>query len=326
MVGIRAQVCAREVPLPGAMRGKVTISVDVEDWHQLVTRQLWGRLPECSPHVETQTERVLALLEARDVRATFFVLGLVAQARPALVRRIAGCGHEIASHGMEHVPFQRLDRARVRAELRDSRALLSDIVGHDVVGFRAPEFSIGNANSWVLDEVADAGYRYDSSIFPIRHRRYGVHDFARGPAVLSLARHELWELPMGTFPLPLGAGNVPVAGGGYFRLFPGRVLSRAFSALDARGDHAMLYFHPYEFTRQRLEVADEFYPRGLGDRLRAHVSLGLSAIARERLPQRLAHLLRSFQTVRAVDLVDALEADRGIGLNSLSSARADPPC
>jgi len=301
------------------MQGKLTLSVDVEDWHKIVTRRFSGRLPECSNHVEVQTARVLDVLEANDVRGTFFVLGMVAKAKPELVRRIAARGHEIASHGISHVPLPALDRMTIRAELEDSKKLLSDIVGQDVVGYRAPEFSIMNGNRWVLDELARAGYRYDSSIYPIVHRRYGIASFPRTPVRLRLETGNLWELPLGT--LPTGLGNLPLAGGGYFRLFPGLALETALRSLGRRGDHVMLYFHPYEFTSSELILDEGAIPPDARARARAAVWLTLQRIGRKRLPRRAERALRVSPCVRARDLVDALDSSLGYVSPSPSPSR-----
>ncbi len=296
---------AERIALPPSMQGTITVSVDVEDWHQLVGRKLSGRLPACSPHVEDQTARLLDVLDERGVRGTFFVLGLVARERPHLVKRIAERGHEIASHGVQHVPLHRLEPSAVRADLRDSRALLSDLVGRDVAGFRAPEFSIVEENDWVLEEVAAAGYRYDSSIYPITHRRYGIPSFPRGPSRLVLGDKHLWELPLGT--LATGIGNVPIGGGGSFRLFPSAVLERAIRSVTAHGGHVMLYFHPYEFTHTRLSVERRELPSDIAARMRARTWLALQAMGRSRLPSRARRAIGLARAVRAIDLVDELD-------------------
>lgn len=296
---------AHPTPLPERVRGKVTVSVDVEDWHQLTTRLWSGELPACSPHVEAQTDTVLDLFDAHGVRATFFVLGLVAHARPDLVKRIAKRGHEIASHGMTHVSLHKLARKAVRDELRDSRKLLSDLAGSDVVGFRAAEFSVASENLWVLDEAAAAGYRYDSSIYPIRHRRYGIAGFPRVPSKVRLASgRSIYELPIGTF--PTFGGNIPIGGGGYFRLFPGALLDRALQSLSDRGEHTSLYFHPYEFSRARLALDADVLPTAPRARLRAKAWFAMQALGARRLPGRLDRILRHVRSLRAVDLVDAL--------------------
>jgi peptidoglycan-N-acetylglucosamine deacetylase len=299
----------RESPLPAALQGTVTLSVDVEDWHQLVTRRWTGETPECSPHVESQVARVLDVLDRHGARATFFVLGAVSRAKPALVRRIADAGHEIASHGISHTPLHLLDRAAVRAELRDSREQLRDIAGVDVVGFRAPEFSIQKRNLWVLEEIAAAGYRYDSSIFPIAHRRYGIRDFARSPVQIRFdSGTSLWELPLAT--LGTRFGNLPIAGGGYFRVLPGRILARTIGSVARRGELAMLYFHPYEFATRELSVSREMLPEGMAPRLKARTWFALQALGRSRLPGKLERIVSSSHFARAIDIVDALAADR----------------
>jgi polysaccharide deacetylase family protein (PEP-CTERM system associated) len=296
-----------ESALPASVRGTVTVTVDVEDWHQLVMRRMSGRLPDCSPHVETQMERVLDIFDEQGVKGTFFVLGLVAREKPHLVRRIAERGHEIASHGINHIPLQRLDRDAVRADLRDSRALLSDTIGQDVAGFRAPEFSIVEENVWALEEVAAAGYRYDSSIYPIAHRRYGIRTFPRQATRLRVGAHSIWELPLGT--LRAGKfGNAPIGGGGYFRLLPGRVIERALKSLTRKGENVMLYFHPYEFAGTRLVLDGGALPKDAAGYVRTQTWLALQAIGRSRLPGRARRALRVARAVRAVDLVNALDA------------------
>lgn len=301
----RSSSRAVEIGVPASMRGTVTVSVDIEDWHQLVRRRMTGELPECSPHVEDQTARVLDVLDERGVRGTFFVLGLVAREKPQLVKRIAERGHEVASHGIQHVPLHRLDREAVRADLRDSRALLSDLVGQDIAGFRAPEFSIMEENDWALEEVAAAGYRYDSSIYPIAHRRYGIRTFPRGPARLAFGDQHLWELPLGT--LHTDIGNVPIGGGGYFRLLPGAVLERAIRSLTGHGENVMLYFHPYEFAGSRLTLERDALPAPAAARMKAQVWLALQAMGRSRLPGRARRAIGVARAVRAIDMVDALD-------------------
>jgi len=287
------------------MRGTITVSVDIEDWHQLVTRRMSGQLPACSPHIDAQTARVLDVLDERGVRGTFFILGMVAREKPHLVKHIAARGHEVASHGIRHVPLHRLEREAVRADLRDSRALLSDLIGKDVAGFRAPEFSILEENAWALEEVAAAGYRYDSSIYPIAHRRYGIRSFPRGPARLTFGDRHLWELPLGTLQTDLA--NLPIGGGGYFRLLPGALLERAIRSLTARGENVMLYFHPYEFADTHLALERDALPAGAGARARAHVWLALQAMGRSRLPARAKRAIGVARAVRAIDMVDALD-------------------
>lgn len=301
-------VVSTSEPLPESVRGSITVSIDLEDWHQLVTRRFSGQLPACSANVDAQTDELLGVLDAHGLRATFFVLGLVARERPELVKRIAALGHEIASHGVEHHQLFKLDRAGVRAELRDSKKLLSDVTGQEVAGFRAAEFSIVASNCWALEELAEAGYRYDSSIYPIVHRRYGIADFPRSPARVSLPTGALWELPIGT--LDTRWGNLPIGGGGYFRLLPGLALETAVRHLTGRGEHVMLYFHPYEFSRERLSLGPGELPPSPVARLRAALWIALQGVGRGRLRPRAERTIDVTRAIRAIDLVDELERAR----------------
>jgi len=172
------------------------------------------------------------MLDEHRQKATFFVLGHVAQRQGDMVRRIAAAGHEIASHGMTHTMLGRLSSDEFRRELRDSRRLLEDLAGRAVVGYRAPTFSITHQTAWALDVLAEEGFRYDSSIFPIRHDRYGIPDAprwihrARGPK-----GGEIVELPPLTMHLP--GVNLPAGGGGYFRLLPYWVTAAAVRKAQA---------------------------------------------------------------------------------------------
>lgn len=296
-----------EPPLPSELRGSMTVSIDVEDWHQLVTRRLRDELPSCSAHVETQTNGLLDRLDAAGIKGTFFILGLVARERPELVRAIAERGHEIGSHGISHTPLFQLGPGELLGELEDSRKLLEDISGTPVTGFRAPEFSVRPDNLDALDAVARAGYRYDSSIFPIVHRRYGVPGFNRGPCrVRTPGGHDLWELPLAT--LGIGKTSLPLAGGGYFRLLPARVLRAMFRRNNARGEYSMLYFHPYEFSKERLALPSSAMPVDAKKRAKAHAWLALQAIGRQRVQGRFDRVVRDGRFVRACDVVATLEA------------------
>lgn len=296
-----------EPPLPSDLRGSMTVSIDVEDWHQLVTRRLRDELPACSRHVDAQTKGLLERLDAAGIKGTFFILGLVAKERPELVRAIADRGHEIGSHGISHTPLFQLGSDALLRELEDSRKLLEDISGTAVTGFRAPEFSVRPDNLDALDAVARAGYRYDSSIFPIVHRRYGVPGFNRGPCrVRTPGGYDLWELPLAT--MGIGKASLPLAGGGYFRLLPARVLRAMFRRNSARGEFSMLYFHPYEFSQERLSLPSSALPADPKRRAKAHAWLAIQAIGRGRVQGRFDRVVRGGSFVRACDLVASLEA------------------
>lgn len=231
------------------------MSVDVEDWFQVqafantIPRADWDTLDR---RVEANTDRVLAQFAAADVKATFFTLGWVAERHPALVRRIVAAGHELASHGFGHELVHAIGREKFRADISRAKAVLEDVGGEAVVGYRAPTFSIGpRSTPWAHAVLAECGYRYSSSIFPVRHDLYGAPDAPRG----AHRPHDdgVVELPMTTVQV-LGR-NLPCAGGGWFRLVPYaafRAGLRRVNQVERRA--GMFYFHPWEVDPQQPRV------------------------------------------------------------------------
>jgi polysaccharide deacetylase family protein (PEP-CTERM system associated) len=224
------------------------LSFDVEEYFQAeaasacVKREQWDSLPG---RLGSPVGRILEMLAARGASATFFVLGWVAKRDPGLVRRICDAGHEIASHGMQHWMINRLSPEEFRADVRDSRSLLEDLAGRPVAGYRAPTFSVTHRTAWAIDVLADAGFLYDSSVFPVRHDRYGVPDAPRSiHRALGPAGGSLVEIPPLT--ARLAGMNWPVGGGGYLRLLPIGVLGRSLKAAERRGERGMIYLHPWE--------------------------------------------------------------------------------
>lgn len=226
------------------------LTFDIEDWHQLVEWKLNGVRPACSDHVLGQTYDILDTLAARDIRATFFILGLVAEAHPKLVRDIAAAGHEVGSHGWSHELIYRQTREAFAAETRRSKAVLEDAVGTRIDGYRAAEFSITTQSLWALDELVEAGFTYDSSIFPIAGSRYGIPGTPLGPHTVTTAAGDLIEVPLTA--VEWRGRHWPVGGGGYFRLLPYAVTRAAVEQTNAQGRAANIYFHPYEFSRSLL--------------------------------------------------------------------------
>src|SRR5262245_44308447 len=196
------------------------MTVDVEDYFHVsafdrsVPRSRWNALES---RVQANTERLLDIFDRADIRATFFVLGLVGEKCPALVRRIAS-EHEVASHGYSHRLVYTQTPAEFREDVRRSKALLEDITGGPVLGYRAPSFSITRESLWALDVLIDEGFKYDTSIFPIHHDRYGIPDAPRRPFLIEGEAGRLIEVPAST--VRFGPLNLPVAGGGYFRILP----------------------------------------------------------------------------------------------------------
>jgi polysaccharide deacetylase family protein (PEP-CTERM system associated) len=238
----------REAPITNAL------TVDVEDYFQVsafeaqVDRASWDELP-C--RVERNVERLLGMLERHGCHATFFTLGWVAQRYPELVRRIADAGHEVASHGYDH---RRASDQRPHEFLDDitrAKRLLEDITGRAVHGYRAPSFSISTRNLWAFDCIARAGYRYSSSVYPVRHDHYGMPDSPRFPYGVG---NGLVEVPLTT--TRMFGVNLPAAGGGYFRLAPYALTRWAIervNRLDRRP--AIFYLHPWELDPEQPRVS-----------------------------------------------------------------------
>jgi polysaccharide deacetylase family protein (PEP-CTERM system associated) len=229
------------------------LSVDVEDWDQLVRRRFVGRLLPPTSRPVANTHTLLELFARRGVRATFFVLGLVAEAYPALVREIAAAGHEVGTHGYSHRLVYELGPERFRAELRRSVQLLADLTGQPVLSHRAAEFSITPRASWAWEILAEEGIHYDSSIFPIHHPRYGWPGAPTAPYRVVVNGASIWECPLPT--IRVGRWNLPVGGGGYLRLFPYAFTRRALRAIAASGRPIVIYLHPHEFDPAPLRLA-----------------------------------------------------------------------
>jgi polysaccharide deacetylase family protein (PEP-CTERM system associated) len=230
------------------------LTIDLEDWQQLMTRRLTGRSVPPSDEVLRLTDEILGFLDRRRVRATFFVVGMLAEARPDLVRGIAAAGHEVATHGYAHLRVDGLTPDAFRSELRRSVAILGELSGQTVLGHRAPEFSISRANLWALDVLVEEGFAYDSSIFPIRSRRYGIPDFSRRPCRIATAAGSLVEFPLAT--LEVASWRVPAAGGGYLRLWPYAVTHAVLRRHERDATPAVIYLHPYDLPGERLRLAD----------------------------------------------------------------------
>lgn len=256
------------------------MTLDVEDYFQveafagIVDPSRWDHF---APRVAANTHRTLDLFAASGVRATCFTLGWVAERHPALVHRIVAEGHELASHGYGHQRVDRIGEAAFAADITRAKALLEDIGGVGVTGYRAPTFSIGPRTPWAFEALAKAGYRYSSSVFPIRHDLYGAPDSPRGPH----RRGPLLELPMTT--LRLGNRNLPLSGGGWFRLAPYALFRAGLHRVLREGARAIFYFHPWE-----IDPAQPVIPGASArSRFRHRVNLGA-------MEGRLRHLLRDF--------------------------------
>jgi polysaccharide deacetylase family protein (PEP-CTERM system associated) len=239
------------------------LSIDVEEYYHATIFQeaVNGAIGGLASRVESSTERVLALLAAARVKATFFVLGEVASAHPGLVRQIAREGHEVACHDYHHMlVFGRSPQA-FRADVRRAKAVLEDVGGQPVLGYRAPSFSIGPTERWAYAILAEEGFRYDSSVYPILHDRYGDRVAPRFPYEIWRSGPErLIEFPIGTVRL-LGV-NLPVGGGGYFRLLPSALIEAGIRRVNtAERKPVMFYFHPWELDHEQPRTAMPWHRR-----------------------------------------------------------------
>ena len=258
------------------------MSVDVEDYFQVsafektVDRRRWDRLES---RVCRNTDRLLALFARVDVRATFFVLGWVADRYPELVGRIAAAGHEVASHGYSHRLVYDQTPDEFREDLRRARHAIEAAAGCEVLGYRAPSYSITNKSRWALDVLAEEGYAYDASIFPIHHDRYGIPDAPRHPHVIVAGGSTLWEAPGST--VRCGRVNLPVGGGGYFRILPyqwTRWGIRRLNLVERRP--AIFYLHPWEIDPEQPRLTGSALSR-----FRHYRNLGATEARLERLCQ-----------------------------------------
>ncbi len=259
------------------------LTVDVEDYFQVqaladtVPRAAWETMPR---RVEENTERLLATFERAGVSATFFTLGWIAERHPTLIRRIVGGGHELASHGHGHERVDVLGPTAFRADIRRAREVLEDAGGVAVAGYRAPTFSLNGATPWAFAVLAEEGYRYSSSVYPVRHDLYGMPKAPRFP--YQPDGGPLWEIPMTT--LRVLGRNLPCSGGGWFRVLPYtafRLALRRFHQTEAAP--GVFYTHPWEHDpgQPRLAV------RNARSRFRHYVNLS-------RTHSRLDRLLRDF--------------------------------
>ena len=260
------------------------MAIDVEDYFQVsafaphISRESW---PQRECRVEANIDRVLGILDDGKAKGTFFTLGWIAERYPEMVRRIVAGGHELASHGYGHLRASDQSRAQFMDDIASSKKILEDIGGQQVIGYRAPSFSIGPGNLWALDVLQEAGYRYSSSIYPIAHDHYGMPDAPRF-AFHPNGEQGLLEVPITT--VRIGQRNLPAGGGGYFRLLP-YALSRGMMRRVNRedGQPAIFYCHPWELDPGQPR------PEGLGlkTRFRHYVNL-------HRMESRIRALTRDF--------------------------------
>jgi len=282
-------------------KGRITngLSVDVEDWFQVgafekvIERDDWSAI---GSRVESNVDRILDLFAEADVKATFFTLGWVAKRHPAMVHRIASAGHEIASHGYDHARVFTFDRPSFAEDIRKARKILEDAAGVEVLGYRAPSFSIDQRTPWAFQELASQGYLYSSSVAPITHDHYGWPQAPRF-AFRPLPWAQLIELPVTT--AMLGGRRVAAGGGGFFRVLPYAFSRWAIRQVNRRDERpAIFYFHPWEIDPEQPRVPGA----PLRSRLRHYTGL-------EQMAAKLRDLVHEFSWGR-VDIIARREAYR----------------
>jgi polysaccharide deacetylase family protein (PEP-CTERM system associated) len=282
----------------GVVRPRVCFTFDVEEHHRIEAAA--GLVcptdlqVEYARRMEDRTRWLLDTLAEFNARATFFIVGQIAATHPALIADIAAPGHEVACHGWDHRRVHHSTPELFRDDLRRAKDSLEQAGGQAVVGFRAPTFSITRETAWAIDVLVEEGFRYDSSIFPVRHDRYGVPDAPRVPFHVQGHTRAILELPPATWRV---AGlNLPAAGGGYFRLFPLAILRAAVrQASRAARAAPVLYFHPWEFDPEQPRL-----PLSRAARFRTYVGIG-------RTERRLKRLLSQYHSRPMIEAVNELE-------------------
>lgn len=256
------------------------LTIDFEDWYQglEIPHKDWAGFED---RISVVGHRLLRLLDEADTKATFFVLGYIAEKHPGLVREIDAAGHEVGTHGYSHSLIYEQSPELFREELTRAIHVVEDLTGKQVLGHRAPFFSITKKSLWALDILGELGVRYDSSIFPVLNYRYGIADAPRWPYEVKSGERSLIEFPISTWSV-MGR-NLPVAGGAYFRIYPYSLTRRAFQSINREGQPVTFYLHPWELDPEHPRIP---LPR----RIALTHYFNLSATER-----RLERLLRDFK-------------------------------
>jgi polysaccharide deacetylase family protein (PEP-CTERM system associated) len=271
------------------------LTIDVEDWFHTsalepyISPESWENLES---RVVSTVRKLLEILETHKTSATFFILGWVAERYPELVREIDALGHEICSHGYRHRLIYNLTPARFKDYLKRSKMILEDLIGKPIRGYRATSFSIVEKTLWALDVIQEAGFSYDSSIFPISHHDlYGLSGYPRFPFRL---KNGLLEIPPST--INIMGRNIPLGGGGYFRLYPYVLTKWGIRRINGEGHPAMIYFHPWELDPSSPRVP---HANAL-TRFRQYVNISKTAT-------RLTKLLTDFRWVPVRDFLQTIQ-------------------
>ncbi|MGB9594872.1 MAG: DUF3473 domain-containing protein [Candidatus Poribacteria bacterium] len=261
---------------------KNALTFDVEDWLQ----STYVKSAKVRDIVIKQTSKVLDILNNAGIYATFFIQGMIAEAFPQIVKDIDNLGHEVGTHGYSHEFIFKQTHQAFRDDLRRSINLLEDITGKRVIGYRAPDFSIIKTSLWALDILEQEGILYDSSIFPIKNRRYGIPNFKRNPH--KIANLGLIEFPLST--IRIMGKNLPISGGGYFRLLPYEIIKFALKKINSEGIPIIVYMHPYEFDPEDLKK-----PLKSNESFNDKVFKFMQNLNRDKSERKLINLIKDFE-------------------------------
>jgi len=291
------------------------LTIDVEDYFQVNAFARHVRYDEWDSYplrVDANTRRILDMLDSFSIKATFFILGWVAERLPSLTKEIHRRGHEIACHGYGHELIYEIGPESFRADIRRSKALLEDQCGVAVRGYRAPSYSITRKSLWALDILVEEGFSYDSSIFPMIHDTYGIPDAERFPHTIQTTSGPLVEFPLTTLPFQLGwkKMRLPIAGGGYLRLLPVGIIRKGIETINTRERKpAVLYFHPWEIDPDQPRIK-----AGMKSRFRHYLNL-------HRTEGKLRHLFKELKFGTMTDVINTcpthLKLDVAYGVTTL---------
>ena len=269
------------------------LTVDVEDYFQVENFKKVIKFSEWEKYesrVEKNTEKILEILAEKNVKATFFVVGWIAERFPHLIKRIHNEGHKIASHTYKHQLIYTQTPQEFRSDLRKSKIILEDIIQEKILGFRAPSYSITKNSLWALEILMEEGFSYDSSIFPIYHDRGGLPFAERFPFKIYNHKYYIWEFPISTFKIL--NQNIPFSGGGYLRFFPYRVISWMIKRLNQKNRPAIVYIHPWELDPYQPKIKVNFLCK-----VRHYYNL-------EKTEKKLRKLLDDFKFVSVEDFIN----------------------
>ena len=240
---------------------KNALTINLEDWFQASSFEeviKYGKWRNCETRIEFTTRKLFEILSARGVKATFFVLGWTAKKFPDLVKEIKSRGNEIASFGYAHEPINKLTEEKFYKDVERSLNILEKVTGEKISGYRAPNFSLMEETLLAYEDLVDLGFKYDSSVFPVRNKSYGYPEAPRFPYLIKTQKGGLlWEIPLTTFPVM--DKNIPIAGGGYLRLYPYWFIKKGIKQINFQGKPAIIYLRPWELDPHPPKVKVKFF-------------------------------------------------------------------